>query len=186
MKDIQEAAILLGTDANGVLNELVSAGLPDLLKRARARHEDLLTARTAKDYDLAPINEPILRAMLLAGRAAGEVGRNSAMKEVAKKVYREPYPTPEMLGERAADIDGLLQQLFQLSLMLGNRRGWALEVGEQKQFNAANVRLQGKLKALLDEWERFVYPQGRPEAEGAQSTTSTKKAARGKRTGNEG
>ncbi len=182
MKDIQEAAVLLGTDANGVLNDLVIEGLPGLLGRAKKRHEELLSARKAMDYDLAVISDPLLRRLLLAGRAAGEGDRQSAMEAEAGKAYGEPYPTPDMLAKRACEIDDILQRRHQLSLMTENRRGWSLEEAERKQLGNAAERLDGQLTVLLEDWRKFVHPEDQTAGAGSGKDAEAKKATPRKRT----
>jgi hypothetical protein len=177
MRDIQEAALLLGTDANGVLNELVSAGLPALLDRAQKRHQALLDARSAKDYDLTEIGDLLLRRLLLVGRVAGPGERQEVMRIEAKREYKAKYPTPDQLAARAGAIDDVLWRLHQLRLMIHNQQGWVLNDAERAQLEKTAERLHGELERQLADWQEFVFPN-EPAGGGAAQKSSKRTAPR--------
>jgi hypothetical protein len=151
-----------------------------LLHRVRERHEQLLQARIAKDYDLGAVDEPVLKAVLLAGRVASSAERAEAMQDAARKTYPQPYPTPGALAARAEPIDDALQRLFQLELMVGNQHGWALPEAERKPLEKTRGRLRGELAELLKEWEKFLYPEGRPHAAPSGNESAVKEGSQSK------
>ncbi|MDB5306080.1 MAG: hypothetical protein JWO38_282 [Gemmataceae bacterium] len=147
-------ALLLKEDINSVLNRLVIEGLPSLLEQAREVNQALLAATLKPDEEYLPVSDEVLRYILIAGRIAPPYRMLEEMEKAARKAYKQPYPTREMLVARALEFEKLIGRLYLAESLAREASG----PEESNPIKKIVERLRAELARLVEKWKTFLYP----------------------------